>query len=83
MIDGDIEKSLHLCRVQIDRHHPIGPGPLSRLATSLAVIGVRPSSLLVLPGVSEIRDHRRHPLALARRSVSIQMNNSIRWAFTG
>ncbi len=83
MIDGNIKKSLHLRRMQIDRHHAIGPGALDKIGHQLGGDRRAAGMLLVLPGISEIRNHRRHPLALARRSVSIQMNSSIRCALIG
>ncbi len=62
MIDGNIEKSLHLRRVQIDRHHAIRPRALQQIGHQLGGDRRSAGMLLILPGISEIGNHRRHPL---------------------
>ena len=83
MIHGNIEKSLHLRGVQIDRHHAIGAGALEQIGDQLGGDRRAAFVLAVLPGVAEIRNDRRHALALARLRQSIQIISSIRCAFTG
>ena len=62
MIDGNVEKSLHLGRMQIDRDHAIRARPLHQIRHQLG--GDRRAAFVfaILPGVAEIRNHRRHPL---------------------
>ena len=45
MIDRHVEKTLDLGGVQIERNTRSAPARVIRFATSLAVIGTRPSSL--------------------------------------
>jgi hypothetical protein len=46
VVDGDVEEALDLGRVHVDRHDAVAPTLVtSVLATTLALIGTRPSSL--------------------------------------
>jgi hypothetical protein len=45
VIDREIEETLDLGGVQVERHRRSARAAVIMLATSLAVIGVRPSSL--------------------------------------
>ena len=62
VIHRDIKKALHLCRVQIDRHHAIGAGTLEQIRHELGGDRRAAFVLAVLPGVAEVRDDRRHAL---------------------
>jgi hypothetical protein len=61
VVERDIEESLDLGRVQIHRHHAVGPGRRDQIGHQLR--GDRHARLVlpVLPLESVVRDHRRHP----------------------
>ena len=62
MIDRNIEKALHLLRVQIHRQHAIHAGGGEKIGDQLG--GDRHPRLVfaILPGVAKERDHRRDAL---------------------
>ena len=62
VIDRNVEKALDLGGVQVHRQHAVGPGPGDQVGHQLGRDRHPAFVLAILPGVAEIRDHRRDPL---------------------
>ena len=61
MIDRNIEKALQLLCVQIHRQHAVCAGDGYQIRHKFCRNGHAAFILAVLPGIAEIRDHRRYP----------------------
>ena len=83
VVDRDVEETLDLRGVQVDREHAVGAGRGDQVGHQLR--GDRHARLVlaVLPRVAVVREHGGDAAADARLNASIMMSSSIRLSFTG
>jgi len=78
VIDGNIEKSHELLRVQIHRQHPVRARGRDQVRHQLGRDRHPRLVFAVLPRISKNGTTAVMRLALARRHASIMINNSIK-----